>query len=165
MRAMRQLYTQVWLASGFSSTFAQPAGLIPTVRRRFLDSTLTSGFAAHETDRRCPGLGPPLVDRVIARTGSPTGSDPIRPRYLADGAGPPFKQHGSFSPDSAIMKTFQVTEGVGAQFRVDIRNVTNSSFLQAPDLNFNRGNNVNFGRSFGFSHVPKTIQMGLRVNF
>jgi hypothetical protein len=63
------------------------------------------------------------------------------------------------------MKTFQVTEGVGAQFRVDIRNVTNSSFLQAPDLNFNRGNNVNFGRSFGFSHVPKTIQMGLRVNF
>lgn len=72
---------------------------------------------------------------------------------------------GSFFLDSAIMKNFRITEGVGAQFRVDIRNLTNTSFLQTPDLNFNRGNNVNFGRSFGFSHVPRTIQMGFRVNF
>jgi hypothetical protein len=72
---------------------------------------------------------------------------------------------GSFNLDGALVKTFKIKETTSAQFRVDIRNLTNTSFLQAPNLSFNRGTNVNFGYASGFRHSPRTIQLGMKFNF
>jgi hypothetical protein len=69
---------------------------------------------------------------------------------------------GLFNIDAGLMKNFRLTERFGLQLRWETFNVTNTTTLADPDVNFG---NPDFGKSRTSLSTPRQMQFALRLAF
>ena len=64
--------------------------------------------------------------------------------------------------DMSIVKRFDITSRVRAQFHLEIYNAFNQTFFNNPELN---PTNANFGKVTSQNNLPQNLQIGFRVFF
>jgi len=69
----------------------------------------------------------------------------------------------TFSEDASLIKRFSIREGMSLQFRLEMLNLFNRHYFDAPDMNMNNASFGNITRTAGGSN--RTGQFGIRIDW
>jgi hypothetical protein len=149
----------------------QMTGIVTTQTGQYYDVTLANSAA--ELGTNGAGVWRPNVvgDHRIANPTPDLWFNPAAFATPLDAAGNPtygnlgrnsLQEPGIFNWDVGLMKSFQVTERIGVQFRWEVFNVTNHPSYGTPNSNISSPDAGKITSTLG---LPRQQQFGLRVSF